>query len=311
MVVETVAFWGLTCHMFLIGLEMDVASVLRSGSKPIRFAAASVLIPFIVGIVLFFIMDSVDAHPKSMGCLFYGVTLAVTGFPIVSRVLSDIKLLHSEIGRMAMSTSVVNDMIVWVLLAIILPFRVNPQHGAFAVLSTIGFVLFCFYAVRPVLKTIIRSTAGENNSFSEQYLCLVLASISLFALLSEVLGMNSIVGAFVFGLIIPNRELGATFKEKFEDFLTGYLLPLFFTACGIRVDIWGIRHGGIAFLVIIISCSIKIISILLASKLFDMPRKEASSLGILMNTKGILAIVMLYMGLDSDVISFFLSTFTN
>ncbi|KAL9391685.1 hypothetical protein Peur_015605 [Populus x canadensis] len=242
--VETVAYWALCCHLFLIGLEFDMSvieNLTRTSKKAIHIAIAGVLIPFIMGIGLFFLMNQVPGGGYNpTGCVYVGLSLAVTGYPIVARVLNDVKLLHSDIGRMAMSASLVTDLISWILVIIGIAFSNQTSGGAsVAVLSTVGFALFCIFVVRPALAIIISKTSKEND-YSENYLCFVLVAISAFAVVTDILGTNSIVGAFIFGFIMPNRILAAAFIDKFEDFVTGYLLPLFFTICGIRIDIWSL-----------------------------------------------------------------------
>lgn len=294
--------------MFLVGLEMDMYAVLRASKRVIHVAVAGVVIPFIMGIGLFFLMTSGDKDYNPKGCFFWAVSLAVTGYPIVTRVLADLKLQHIEVGRTAMSTALVSDFIAWILVTILIPARINALTTAVAVFCTAGFALVCALWVRPALKWIIRKTSGENNTYSEHHLCFVLVSISLFAVVTELLGTNSIVGAFIFGLIMPDRMLANAFLEKFEDFMSGYFLPLFFTVCGIKINIWSTNGNWILSLVVIVfACSAKILSTFAAAYFYQMPRRETVSLGVVLNTKGVLAIVVLNMGIDKKVISISLS----
>ncbi|KAL3597156.1 hypothetical protein D5086_008793 [Populus alba] len=309
--VETVAYWALCCHLFLIGLEFDMSvieNLTRTSKKAIHIAIAGVLIPFIMGIGLFFFMNQVPGGEYNpTGCVYIGLSLAVTGYPIVARVLNDVKLLHSDIGRMAMSASLVTDLISWILVIIGIAFSNQTSGGAsVAVLSTVGFALFCIFVVRPALAIIISKTSKEND-YSENYLCFVLVAISAFAVVTDILGTNSVVGAFIFGFIMPNRILAAAFLDKFEDFVTGYLLPLFFTICGIRIDIWSLfdkkAHLAIGSVVVVLSCSAKILSTLLVSYYENVPTRDGFSLGIVLNTKGILAILILQLGNSGEFLN--------
>ncbi|KAF9684173.1 hypothetical protein SADUNF_Sadunf04G0090200 [Salix dunnii] len=309
--VETVAYWALCCHLFLIGLEFDmsvIANLTRTSKKAIHIAIAGVLIPFITGLGLFFLMNQVPGEEYNpTGCVYIGLSMAVTGYPIVARVLKDVKLLHSDIGRMAMSASLVTDLISWILVIIAIAFSNQTIGGALvAVLSTVGFTLFCIFVVRPALAIIISKTSKENI-YSENYLCFVLVAISAFAVVTDVLGTNSIVGAFIFGLIMPNRILAEAFLDKFEDFVTGYLLPLFFTICGLRIDIWSLFHNkaylAIGAVVVVLSCSAKILSTLLVSYYDNVPTRDGFSLGIVLNSKGILAILILQLGNSGEFVN--------
>uniref|UniRef100_A0A6N2NFU9 Uncharacterized protein n=1 Tax=Salix viminalis TaxID=40686 RepID=A0A6N2NFU9_SALVM len=324
--VETVAYWALCCHLFLIGLEFDmsvIANLTRTSKKAIHIAIAGVLFPLITGIGLFFLMNQVPGGEYNpAGSVYIGLSMAVTGYPIVARVLKDVKLLHSDIvarvlkdvkllhsdiGRMAMSASLVTDLISWILVIIGIAFSNHTIGGALvAVLSTAGFVLFCFIVVRPALAIIISKTSKENI-YSENYLCFVLVAISAFAVVTDVLGTNSIVGAFIFGLIMPNRILAEAFLDKFEDFVTGYLLPLFFTICGLRIDIWSLFHNkaylAIGSVVLVLSCSAKILNTLLVSYHDNVPTRDGFSLGIVLNSKGILAILILQLGNSGEFVN--------
>ncbi|KAJ6738876.1 CATION/H(+) ANTIPORTER 15-LIKE [Salix koriyanagi] len=214
-----------------------ITNLTRTSKKAIHIAIAGVLIPFITGIDLFFLMNQVPGGEYNpAGSVYIDLSMAVTGYPIVARVLKDVKLLHSDIGRMAMSASLVTYLISWILVIIGIAFS---NHTIGDALVAVGFVLFCFIVVRPALAIIISKTSKENI-YSENYLCFVLVAISAFAVVTDVLGTNSIVEAFIFGLIMPNRILAEAFLDKFEDFVTGYLLPLFFTICGLIIDIWSL-----------------------------------------------------------------------
>ncbi|XP_050231414.1 cation/H(+) antiporter 15-like [Mercurialis annua] len=298
-IVETVAYWALTCHLFLSGLELDMSSFFRIGKKSIRFAIATILIPFALGICLFFITTSI--RPASLyrksGCIFWGAALTVTSFPVVARLLAEQKLLHSDIGRLAMAISLVNELFTWLLLSVLIPARIGGLNALFSLIATAAFVAFCFTVVRPALAFIIRKTTA-GNKYSEYYLCFILVSVSFFSLISDMLGTTSIVGAFVFGLIMPNRVLASELLEKFEDFITAYLLPLYFTAMGLRLDIWTITSWPMSIFVIVLCCGVKIGCTMLAAYHFKFSRQDGFALGVLMNTKGILALIVLSMGFD-------------
>ncbi|KAF2314672.1 hypothetical protein GH714_028445 [Hevea brasiliensis] len=200
-----------------------------------------------------------------------------------------------------MSISIVSELFTWLLLAILIPARVSALNAVLSLAATAGFAVFCFTVVRPALATVIRKTS-KGNKYIEYYLCFILVSVCLFSLASDMLGTTSIVGAFIFGLIMQNRVLAIVRLEKFEDFVTAYLLPLFFSALGMRLEIWKTSHWGMALLLIILCCGAKIVSIFLVSRYCKMPRQEGFSLGVLMNTKGILALIILNMRFDKSLL---------
>ncbi|KAG8634662.1 cation/H(+) antiporter 15 [Manihot esculenta] len=300
-IVETMAYWALTCHLFLAGLEMDMSSIFRSGKKSISIAVVGTLLPFIIGIALHFISNGAKEDPyRSVGCIFWGATLTVTSYPVVARVLADQKLLHTDIGRLAMSISIVSELFTWLLLAVLIPARVNAFNAILSLASTAGFTVFCVTLIRPALGYVISKTAN-GNKHSEYYLSSIFVLISFFSLVSDMLGTTSIVGAFIFGIIMPNRELASELLEKFDDFVNAYMLPLFFSAVGISLEIWKISNWALALLLIILCCGAKIVSIFLASHYYKLPPQDGFALGVLMNTKGILAFVVLHMGINKSL----------
>jgi len=123
MVIETRSYLGLLFYVFLTGLEMDLSAILRPGKRVMGIAMIGILIPFLIGIGLFFLLQhgsKVNITPK-MGCVFWAAALTITGFPVLTRILADLKLLHSDIGRIAMSVAMLNDIYAWVLIAILIP----------------------------------------------------------------------------------------------------------------------------------------------------------------------------------------------
>lgn len=144
----------------------------------------------------------------------------------------------------------------------------------------------------------------EGESFSEFYVCLILTGVMISGFITDAIGTHSVFGAFVFGLVIPNGPLGLTLIEKLEDFVSGLLLPLFFAISGLKTDISSI-HGTstwmITLLVIILACAGKIAGTLLVSLMYQMPIREGVTLGLLMNTKGLVEMIVLNVGKDQKV----------
>ncbi|XP_038722346.1 cation/H(+) antiporter 15-like isoform X2 [Tripterygium wilfordii] len=300
--IETMAYLSLVYYSFVVGLRTDLSAALRTGKKSLLVVAGGVIFPISVGIGLFFMLNNHHLDDRhSHGGLFWALALSVTGFPVVTEILSDLKLLHTDIGRMALSTSIVNDLCCWVLLIILVPVRVRHQDLKQVIVSTTALLLGCMYGVRPLLSTIIRRTF-KGDKYSKPYMCSFLIALALCALCSEACGVTSIVGAFIFGLIIPNGTLAAELTNKFEDFASGTMLPLFFAICGIRININSIENWGIAAAVIVISCAVKILSTMAIFFFHNMAPREGFALGVIMNTKGVLAIVVLNMGWDNEIL---------
>ncbi|KAI4330118.1 hypothetical protein MLD38_028424 [Melastoma candidum] len=308
MVLETMANVGLLYFLFLVGVEMDISVIRRTGKKSLAIAVSGMILPFLVGLVFAFLTHHKDnAMSQGTYILFLGVALSVTAFPVLARILAELKLLNTEIGRLAMSSALINDICTWIMLALAIALAENDNKSLaslWVVLSSILFVLVCFFIVRPVILWMIRRTP-EGEPFSEFYMCLILTGVMICGFITEAIGTHFVFGAFVFGLIIPNGPLGVTLIEKLEDFVSGLLLPLYFAISGLRTNFSAISGGSswaILFLLIILSALGKVMGTVVISQFYQMTTREGITLGLLMNTKGLVEMIILNVGRDQKVL---------
>ncbi|XP_062181146.1 cation/H(+) antiporter 15-like [Phragmites australis] len=306
---ETVAHLGLLYFLFMVGVEMDIDVIRRSGKKALSVAVAGMALPFCIGIATSFIFRhqvSRNVHQASF-LLFLGVALSVTAFPVLARILAEIKLLNTELGRIAMSAAIVNDMCAWILLALAIAIsEVNSTalSSLWVLLSGVLFVLFCFYAVRPGMWWLIRRIP-EGEGVSDMQVSLILTGVMLAGVCTDAIGIHSVFGAFVYGLVIPSGPLGVALIEKLEDFVTGLLLPLFFAISGLRTNVRKIRDPitvGLLVLVFIMASFAKIMGTIIIAALYTMPFREGIALGFLMNTRGLVEMIVLNIGRDKEVL---------
>lgn len=315
MVLETMANVGLLYFLFLVGVEMDISVIRRTGKKALGIAVAGMVLPFLIGAGFSFILHK-DNHGMTQGTfiLFLGVALSVTAFPVLARVLAELKLINTELGRIAMSSALVNDMCAWVLLAVAIALAENESTSLaslWVILSGVAYVIFCVFVVRPAIVWMIKRTP-EGESFSEFYICLILTGVMISGFITDAIGTHSVFGAFVFGLVIPNGPLGLTLIEKLEDFVSGLLLPLFFAISGLKTDIGSIKGAytwGMLILVIILACAGKVAGTLLVAYFYEMSIREGVTLGLLMNTKGLVEMIVLNVGKDQKVQYFIYKNF--
>ncbi|XP_009776809.1 cation/H(+) antiporter 15-like [Nicotiana tabacum] len=307
MVLETMANIGLLYFLFLVGVEMDIDVISRNGKKSLIIAIAGMVLPFILGSSFSFMLHETSQHTKQgTFILFLGLSLSVTAFPVLARILAELKLINTEIGRIAMSASLINDMLAWVVLAFAIAFSENKNMtlaSLWVILSSTAFICFCFFVVRPLIGRRIRQTP-EGESISEFNICLILTGVMVAGFITDAIGTHSVFGAFVFGLIIPNGPLGLVLVERLEDFVSGLLLPLFFAISGLKTEITAIDGVGtwaILFVVIILACAGKVLGVFLATLYYKMPYHEGLSLGLLMNAKGLIEMIVLNVGKDQKV----------
>ncbi|KAF5475173.1 hypothetical protein F2P56_007008 [Juglans regia] len=298
---------SLLFYVFLTGLEIDVSAFLRVGKKIMGIAVTGILIPMAIGIGLFFLLQKYAHNPATTeGFMFWAVALTITGFPVLTRILADLKLLHSDIGRIAMSVAMLNDMYAWVFIAVLVPVGVNLKTAPYSIIAIIFFTLICLYVVRPTIERIIHHHSSDKEHYSEYYPCFMLIGAIICGCITDAIGAHSIVGAFVFGLSIPKGDLVEELLDRLDCFVPGIMLPIFFASCGMRIDFTKIADSSSWFLVLLVicfACMAKILSSLIVCFFFDMRLRDGMALGLLMNTKGILSLVILNVGWDKKILN--------
>ncbi|XP_009124800.1 cation/H(+) antiporter 15 [Brassica rapa] len=308
MVLETMANVGLLYFLFLVGVEMDIMVVRKTGKRALTIALGGMVLPFVIGAAFSFSMQRTEDHlGQGTYILFLGVALSVTAFPVLARILAELKLINTEIGRISMSAALVNDMFAWILLALAIALA-ESEKSSFAslwvMISSAAFIAICVFVVRPGISWIIRKTP-EGENFSEFYICLILTGVMICGFITDSIGTHSVFGAFVFGLVIPNGPLGLTLIEKLEDFVSGLLLPLFFAISGLKTNVAAIQGPATwvtLFLVIFLACTGKVIGTVVVAFFHGMPVREGITLGLLLNTKGLVEMIVLNVGKDQKVL---------
>ncbi|KFK42894.1 hypothetical protein AALP_AA1G052600 [Arabis alpina] len=309
MVLETFANLALVYNIFLLGLGMDLRMVRLTERKPVIIAVAGLLVALPIGGFLYFLPG--NGHPDKImsGCLFWSVALACTNFPDLARILADLKLLRSDMGRTAMCAAIITDLCTWVLL--VFGFASFDKTGSWnnmmpwVMLSTAVFVLLCIYVIRPGVAWIFEKT-GQAGQVGDTHVWFVLGGVILCGLITDACGVHSITGAFLFGLSIPHDHIIRNMiEEKLHDFLSGILMPLFYIICGLRADIGFMLTYTDKFVMFIVICSsflVKIVTTVVASLFMQMHTRDGFAIGALMNTKGTLSLVVLNAGRDTKAL---------
>lgn len=164
---------------------------------------------------------------------------------------------------------------------------------------------FMLVVIRPAMKWVGRRCSSEHDTVDEAYICLTLAGVMVSGFMTDLIGIHSIFGAFVFGLTIPKGgDFAERLIERIEDFISGLLLPLYFASSGLKTNVAKIRGAkawGLLGLVITTACAGKILGTVVVAMMFTMPARESIALGVLMNTKGLVELIVLNIGREKKV----------
>ncbi|KAM0856503.1 hypothetical protein ACQ4PT_049110 [Festuca glaucescens] len=315
-VLESVASLGLLFFLFLVGLELDLRSVRRSGRRAFAIAAAGISLPFVCGVGVSFVIRRAIPGADEAGyapfLVFMGVALSITAFPVLARILAELKLLTTSIGETALAAAAFNDVAAWVLLALAVAIsgsgddRRSPVTSLWVLLSGAAFVAVWMLAVRPLMSWVARrSDAGGGGD--AVWVAATLAGVLASGLATDMIGIHAIFGAFVFGLTVPkDGAFAGRVTERVEDLVSELLLPLYFASSGLKTDVATIRGGGaLAMLALVIgtACAGKIVGTFAVAMACGMGAKEAIVLGVLMNTKGLVELIVLNIGRERKVLN--------
>ncbi|XP_071719997.1 cation/H(+) antiporter 20-like [Rutidosis leptorrhynchoides] len=318
-ILESVASIGLLFFLFLVGLELDLTSIGRSGKRAFGIATAGILLPFIFGIGITFLLRKTIVGADKVGfaqcLLFMGVSLSITAFPVLARILAELKLLTTQVGETAMAAAAFNDIAAWVLLALAVALaggsHKSPLVSLWVLSSGAGFVLFMVLIIRPTMSRVARqctkTKTSSHDHMEEFYVCLTLAGVMLSGFMTDLIGIHAIFGAFVFGLMIPKKgEFAGKLIRRIEDFVCGLLLPLYFASSGLKTDVNKIRGSkswGLLAVVVSTACTGKIFGTFFMGVLCMIPVRESLALGVLMNTKGLVELIVLNIGKEKKVLN--------
>jgi len=303
---------GLLVFMFLVGLGMNVSELKKSGKWTLLISHASIVVPFVLGSALALFLyprlsdDSVSFVSFSM---FMGAAMSITAFPVLARILRELNMLDTRLGTIAIACAAIDDVTGWCLLAyiiVLIRFDHSGIRPLLILLGVAGFAWIMVYGVGSQLRRLEKIYARAGR-LSEGTLALVLLLVLLSALCTEKLGIHLLFGAFLMGAIMPrNKELRLYLFDRLEPITVTLLLPLFFAVTGLRTSI-AVIHGREMWLccalVLIVATVGKLGSSMLASRLSGMEWREAAGVGALMNTRGLMELVILNIGLEIKVIS--------
>lgn len=305
---------GLVLLMFQIGLEFDFShlSERRNRKAMLWVAAASLIAPFALGYAVGQISAPVlspGAHPLA-SALFIATAFSITALPILGRIMMEFDMTRTSIGVIAISAAAINDVIGWLLLALVTTLTLsNFDASGFAlkVVLVLLFFIVSWFAVRPLMKRILHRFDAKSGALGNNLLGIVLAAIFLSAMTTYQLGIFAIFGGFMMGVLLHDEHAFVkTWRARISPFVMVFFLPIFFTYTGLRTNIGSLDSAsawGWCVLIVFLATLGKFGAAYLAARVAGLNHMEAKILGIMMNTRALMELIVINVGYDLGVIS--------
>jgi Kef-type K+ transport system membrane component KefB len=305
---------GLILLMFQIGLEFDFShlAVPQHRKSVFAVAAASLILPFGFGLIFGYYTAPIlspDAD-QFASALFVATAFSITALPILGRILMDFEMTRDPLGVIAISAAAINDVVGWLLLALVTELTLShfqPASFSIKIAWVVGFFLLMCFAVRPAFKYLLRKSSLQRGELSNNVFGGVLVAIFLSAMTTYKLGIFAIFGGFIMGVILHDETTLIQFwRDRMGQFVLVFFLPIFFTYTGLRTDIGGLQSAeqwGWCGLLIALATLGKFGGAYLAARWSGLDNRQAKIIGILMNTRALMELIIINVGLDLGVIS--------
>eukprot|EP00981_Chlorochromonas_danica_P002953 scaffold601_cov170-Ochromonas_danica.AAC.14 len=315
---DIVANIGLTLYLFLVGLELDPALLKSHARSAGGIAVVGMAVPFALGVgiskVMFNVLQGDDPAYKDVSFVsffvFIGTAMSITAFPVLARLLKEGGLIYTPAGAMAMGAAALNDALAWCLLtlAISIANAGDMSTAGYVFLTVVGFALTLFIVIRPIFERIVVYVESLHRADMHSNLfVLTLCLLFMCAWTTALLGVHAIFGAFLFGLIVPRgSHLFKECNEKIEELVVSFTLPIYFALSGLKTDVTQIHtseQGGIVVLVCVCATLGKYIGAGGTALLSGMSMRESAVIAALMNTRGLVELIVLNLGMSSGILS--------
>lgn len=302
---------GLLLFMFVVGMELDL-KVLRTKAKDaIVISHASIIIPYTLGMGLAYFLY-VDFAPANINflsfSLFMGIAMSITAFPVLARIIQERGMTKSKLGIIAITCAAADDVTAWCILAAVIAIVKAGTFlsSLFTILMAVAYVFVMLKFVRPFIKK-LGEVYSNKETLSLNIVAIIFGVLLISAYTTEVIGIHALFGAFLAGAIMPpSFSFRRILIEKVEYVALGLLLPLFFAFSGLRTQIGLLNEGhlwGVCGLIIAIAIIGKFGGSMFAARFMGNSWRDSLAIGALMNTRGLVELVVLNIGYDLGVLS--------
>jgi Kef-type K+ transport system membrane component KefB len=302
---------GLILFMFVIGMELDLTVLRNKAHDAVVVSHASIIVPFALGVgFAYFTYDTLAPENINFSsfALFMGIAMSITAFPVLARIVQERGIQKTKLGTIVITCAAADDITAWCILAAVIAIVKAGSFGSslFIMLMAVGYVLVMLKVVKPFLKRIGDLHSSREN-MSQPIVAIFFLTLILSSYVTELIGIHALFGAFMTGAIIPeNAKFRNIFIEKVEDVSVVLLLPLFFVFTGLRTQIGLLNDPSLwmtAGIIILVAVTGKFFGSAIAARFVGQSWKDSLSIGALMNTRGLMELVVLNIGYDLGVLT--------
>lgn len=308
---KVVANLGIVLYLFIMGLELNLTRLEKSARSAVIISQSSIFLPFVLGILLATYLYKSYAPPNIgfLGfSLFIGVSLSITAFPVLARILEESPLKGSVIGDLALTCAAIDDITAWCLVAVITSITAaNGDSWWIPVLLTPLYIFVIFWVLRPFMRRLSAQLHRASPYTSKLFLGLAILGAMASAAITDWIGLHAFIGAFLFGAIIPHNSTPA--KEAYgglQRYVSIFLLPAFFALTGLKTQISlvsGSTEILVCTIIIVLAIFGKMAGAFIGGVLSKESKFDSLTLGILMNTRGLVELIVLNLGLAIGVLT--------
>ncbi|MGZ4962323.1 MAG: cation:proton antiporter domain-containing protein, partial [Limisphaerales bacterium] len=298
--------------MFVVGMELDVKQLRSKARTAVMVSHASIVFPYFLGVLVsLFIYRAYAASNVHFTpfALFMGIAMSITAFPVLARIIEERGLTKTQLGSTALTCAAVDDVTAWTILAFVVAFAKSqsPSNCWMTIILLVAFFAAMILIVKPSLQRALAPSPQSPRPLSRNAIVAVLVLVFACGLLTEVIGIHALFGAFMAGVCMPQRlEFRAQLRERLESFSSAFLLPLFFAFTGLRTQIgllndW--QTASICLGLIAVATLGKLGGSMIVARWTGMNWRDSFALGAMMNTRGLVELIVLNVGFDLGILS--------
>lgn len=301
---------GIILFMFLIGVELDPTMLRKHGRATLAVSHASIVAPFLLGAALaLYVYPTLSTRdvPFMVFALFMGVSMSVTAFPVLARILTDCRMQKTRIGVIALTCAAIDDVTAWCLLALVVSVAQARTAGLVVTFASVAvYIAVMLVVARPVMAWLAR-LHDRKGRLTQDVMAMVLVMLLVSALATDEIGIHAVFGAFALGVMVPHSSgLARELRHRLEDLVVVLLLPAFFALTGLRTQIGLVATSAqwlLCGVIILVASLGKFGGALAAARLTGLDWRSSAALGVLMNTRGLMELIVLNIGLELRVLS--------